>query len=161
MQVLLFALCVVVFIVFVVYINTRNCANLTGFWEADDIFKADANLSDFYMYIGNKKDNVHPSYILMMDADENVIINKALPCKISMMLDQKRGVLSSDDFEDVMPAKLTMKYSMIDGVMELYSGNTMHAKFIKNNKLSHICKPTVRKAVDEIINGDDDQTETI
>ena len=50
------AICVVVIIVLIM--RPRQC-ELSGFWEADDSYKEQANLTDFYMYIGKEIGRAH------------------------------------------------------------------------------------------------------
>jgi len=147
-----------------IFVLRLQTIRITGFWEADDVFKEQAGLSEFYMYIGDKNGtatagkNAYPSYILMMDSNENILMNKPLICNISQRWNRK-WVLNCDDFEGIMPSNMTMEFNSSDNIIELFSGDTLHAKFIKNNKLSHVCKPNVRNAVQNIINDESDGDE--
>lgn len=122
-------------LVILAILTTKPKRDLTGFWEADHAFKHKSKLSDFYIYIGPIVGKRHPSYILMIDETKRVVINK--PISISI----KHNKFICHDLDDVMPSKMNMTVN--DGVMELHSNKTIHAHFIKNNMLSHVCKPVV------------------
>jgi hypothetical protein len=124
---------------------------LVGFWEADDIFKEDASLSDAYMYIGCRSDDgSHPSYILFANDDGDVIMNQSMKTMMDYSTLRKNWSWSTDiPSNDVLPPNMNMEYNASDGVIELFKDGTLYAKFIKNNKLSHMCKPAAISIVDE------------
>ena len=134
--------------------SPMNVNSLIGFWEADDVFKEQSGLLDFYMYIGAKKNGIHPSYVLMIDENENIIISKPIQCDIKQC--GKTLIWSSNDTDDVIPQKLNLELDVNTGIIEMFDKDTLYAKFVRNNKLSNICKPEVRSAVDNIINDNDE-----
>ena len=153
------ALCVVLFIIVLILIKP-DVTPLVGFWEADDSFKDDSSLSEAYMYVGCREDGAtHPSYILFVNNDNEVIMNQSMDVllKYSTLRRNWNWSTKEEITNDILPRNMKLEYDPIDGVIQLTKGGVLYARFIKNNKLSHMCKPDVRGAITEEMNDSDDE----
>lgn len=48
---------------------------LRGFWESNKEFNDESGLKSFTMYIGEKECGEYPTYILMVDSEEKILVN--------------------------------------------------------------------------------------
>jgi hypothetical protein len=120
------------------YMNRIN--NINGFWVCSEDFNKNAELDNFIIYIGKYdiKTNGFPSYILMIDNENHILINTPISIKIKLnsFSLQKFNINFVDLNSEFLSNKLACTFNGTK--LELFKGDTLYGCLYKNNELSQL-----------------------
>jgi hypothetical protein len=114
--------------------------NINGFWVCSEDFNKEAELDNFIIYIGKYdiKTNGFPSYILMVDDENHILINTPINIKITLngFNLNKFNIHFVDLNSEFLANKLVCTYT--GSKLELYKDDTIYGCMYKNNELSNL-----------------------
>jgi hypothetical protein len=119
---------------------------IQGFWESNQEFNKEAGLDSFTFYIGNKKYDKYPAYLLMIESGESqtLLINEptSFTLKESIMnvsSDYREFYIKFNNLEtQLLPNVLTMKFYPHTCKIVLLDHKKIYAVFFKNLVLSEM-----------------------
>lgn len=117
---------------------------ISGMWQANDEFCQKADIDKMLLYIGDGLEEKN-AYLLIY-SEGNVVVSKKLqikmyPVKVSSSeweSEYKVEIIDADDpddtsLNDIMPSKVNMKLSIINGRLCLYKKKKIYADLFKDN----------------------------
>ena len=123
---------------FGLYMSKIN--NINGFWVCSEDFNKEAELDNFIIYIGKYdiKTNGFPSYILMVDDENHILINTPINIKITLhgFNLNKFNIHFVDLNSEFLSNNLVCTYN--GSKLELYKDDTIYGCMYKNNELSNL-----------------------
>jgi hypothetical protein len=162
------AVIILVYIAYVCGCRSVETAYLQGFWESNSEFNKEAGLQLFSMYIGCPSGSEYPTYMLMIedDDDQTILINEPAIFSLSEPLTKKLSHGSCREFRmtfknletTLMPQVLKMRYYPGTCKIVLSDHKQVYAVFFKNPVISELeqiknekAKSPTQKNADETV----------
>ena len=115
---------------------------LRGFWETNDEFNDEAGLHSFCFYVGDQKKGKYPSYLLMVDNENNVLINEPVQFTISntinLLCNKPMKIKFCELETKLMPKNINFTFYPQTCKIVLSDAKKIYAVFFKNPALSEL-----------------------
>lgn len=117
---------------------------LRGFWESNKEFNDESGLKSFTMYIGEKECGEYPTYILMVDSEEKILVNAPTNMSLSGTWfssepDCHEFTATFNDLNsEFIPNKICFKLYPRSGKIILSGAGTIYGCLFKNPVLSEL-----------------------
>jgi hypothetical protein len=118
---------------------------LRGFWESNKDFNDESGLKSFTMYIGEKDCGEYPTYLLMVDNEEKILVNAPTNMSLagswfgSSEPDCHEFVATFTDLNsEFIPNKICFKLYPRSGKIILSGSDTIYGCLFKNPVLSEL-----------------------
>ena len=147
---------VLVIIIVVAWGRTRDAENVfTGFWTGEPAFLDRAGLREMYLYVAPRERRGlrwgRQGYLVMADADGNLISNQALELTYGAPLRRGLAALKSHfgdgryevptllvdcEEDEIIPSRLRMGLDATKGTLALYNNEKLFAFLTRDNETS-------------------------
>jgi hypothetical protein len=118
---------IVILVIYITYSNYKYYNSyLDGYYTGEPDFLDDADLTEFCLYL-----NSGDGYILMANADGDIIENQKITYKISFNFYSSTFTIKFDEME-ILPKSLTLKVNPASGFLSLHDDKKTYAILIKD-----------------------------
>jgi hypothetical protein len=142
------AIIIVVIILLLLFIEKfiYNWNYLNGLWISYDTFLKEANLSQMYFFINDKK-----GYLLISDNDKNIVTNQIVDLKFNSSIKNLCPFAFTNYYTitisgyDEMKEPMNLEYSVKSGTLIMYLGKKIYAKMYKDHQSSSLSEELKEK----------------
>ena len=123
-------------------VYNSSLINIRGFWETDTIFNEKSGVQVFTIYIGKIINKQYSIYILIIDNDNNILVNKSSTLKLTYLKKDNTCYEFKAEFGKLkspfLPDDMIIKYYPYSSKIILYKEDTIYGCLFKNLVLSDV-----------------------